>query len=328
MSKEYYLDKSRINNSAIGWFLISPKYYRDKLDKNINDLSTAYTDEGTRTHMYILENDEFNKVYKTVKEYKKPASTQQKTFCDVFLTSTAKTVKLKALEAYKASYNNILKDDEKNAKKALELVISLKQYLKNTKLDNQLIEEDDLVKLNKIKENLTNHKLANVLLFNDNNWLHDPNVFTSNEFQINWDFKVNDTDVINCKSLIDRLIIDHTNKTIKLIDLKTTSSNDFKTSFNKYDYARQLAFYWMAITHYFLNTFKDKNLSEYKNESYIITISTIDTSVHVFKIKDDILLEKSVIISQILEEINWHNKTNNWDYTREYYLGDGSETLD
>lgn len=328
MSKEYYLDKSRINNSAIGWFLISPKYYRDKLDRNIDELSTSYTDEGTRTHMYILENDEFNNIYKVVKDYKKPASTQQKLFCDMYLASTAKTVKLKALEAYKASYSNILKDDEKNAKKALELAVSLKQYLKNVESTQNLITEDDSTKLQQIKENLTNHKLANVLLFNDNNWLHDPNIFTSNEFQINWDYKVNETDTVNCKSLIDRLIIDHTNKTIKLIDLKTTSSYDFKNSFDKYDYARQLAFYWMAITHYFLNTFKDKNISEYKNESYIITVSTIDTSVHVFKIKDDILLEKSMIISQILENINWHMKTNNWDYTREYYLGDGSETLD
>lgn len=327
MSKEYYNDNSRVSNSSIGWFLLSPRYYRNRLDKVITEDSTSYQDVGTRTHMYLLERQLFDKIYTIVKAYKKPVSAQQKSFCDMYTVSTAKTVKDKALEAYKATYAITIKDEEKIAKKALELAVSLKQHIKYSKNSDLLLEESDNEVLIKIENNIKAHKLANELLFDDNNWLHNPNVFTSNEFHINWDIKVNNEDLIICKSLIDRLIINHDTKTIKLIDLKTTSSSDFKSSFNKYDYARQLAFYWLAITHYFINTFKDKNISEYKQESYIIAISTIDTTVHVYRIDENILLTKTEEIYNVLNDINWHTKTNNWDYTREYYDGDGSETL-
>lgn len=327
MSKQYYEDNSRISNSTIGYFLISPKYFRNKLDRVVTEDSTSYQDLGTRIHMFLLERTLFSTVYKIVKAYKKPVSAQQTKFCEVYAESTAKNAKLKALEAYKSTYVVNVKDDEKTAKKALELAVSLKTHIKYSKSNDILLEENDMSFLNSVENNIKAHKLANELLLDNNTWLHNSNVFASNEFHINWDIKVDSDDIVNCKSLLDRVIINHDTKTIKLIDLKTTSFSDFKGSFNKYDYARQLAFYWLAITHYFINTFKDKNISEYKQESYIITVNTNDASVNVYKIKEDILLEKTEIIYKILNDINWHLKTNNWEYTREYYEGDGSETL-
>lgn len=328
MSKVYYEDYSRISNSSLGWFKISPRYFRDRLDGLIKEPDADYFQLGTMIHMFILEPKEFNKTYLVSKDYKKPSSSQQQKFCEMYVNSTQKNVKLRALEAFKGAYSVVVKDDTKNAEKAIKLALELKSHIKYMRTsDKTIISESQLNFLNEIKQNVIDHKLANKLLFDENEWLHNPSLLTNNEFHINWDITVDDK-VVNCKSLLDRLVIDHENKIIKIVDIKTTSSLDFRESFNKYDYTRQIAFYWLAVTNYFLQNFPDKNLSEYKQESYIVTINTINKRVQVYKLKEYNILDKTDEIVLLLSEINWHITNNLWDHSKEYYDGDGSEYLE
>lgn len=327
MSKTYYSDNTRISNSSLGWFKISPRYFRDKLDGLIKEQSEDYFTLGTMIHMFLLEHAEFKKVYKTVKTYKKPASSQQQAFCEAYINSTQNKPKLKALEAYKSVYSTAGSSDDKLAEKGLKLALELKTHIKYmSDKDKIIINEQTSNDLDTIKNNVLNHKLANKLLFNESEWIHNPSLFTSNEFHINWDIKVNDI-TVNCKSLLDRLIINHDDKTITIVDIKTTSSSDFRESFNKYDYGRQIAFYWLAVTNYFLQTYPDKNISEYKQLSYIVTINTLNKSVTVFKLQESLILIKTDEIVELLSEIGWHITNDLWDHSKEYYDGDGSEYL-
>lgn len=322
----YYEDNSRLSNSALGWFLISPKYYKDKLDRKIPNEQTSAMENGSMVHMYLLQPKEFNDSYKIL-DFQIPTSSQQKQFCLDYINSTAEKPILKASEAFKMNYSTTGKKEEESAAKGLEMALKLKSYIKWLRSNNDGVKTISWAKLNtlkKIKDNVRLHKKANELLYKIEN---SPGVVTHNEFHINWEMTVKPGTKIDCKSLIDRLIIDHENKSITLCDIKTTVSlSEFDKSFIEYDYGRQMAFYWGAIYWYFENELKI-DIKEYSHTTLIIAVSNIDGDVRVFEVPDSIIESKITQIKQIVTEINWHETNNLWDYTREYYEGDGVESL-
>lgn len=176
--------------------------------------------------------------------------------------------------------------------------------------------------LKQIKQNLEEHKAANNLLFNV------PTTYIChNEFHINWEaIKQN----VRCKSLLDRVMFDHVNKKIILIDLKTTSDvYNFKHSVEEFDYYRQIAFYLCAITWYMMNEL-NLNPDDYDFEAYIIAIQTNGNyEVRVFNMfNEEELLNRKNIISDALTEISYHISSDNWEHTRKYYESNGIEELE
>lgn len=327
----YYEDNTRISNSSLGWFLTSPKLYRDILDGNVKLKPTSAMENGTMVHMYILQPDEFKSTYRIL-DFTIPTSAQQKQFCVDYINSKATTVILKAVEAFKANYSTTGKSEEDNAKKGLEMALKLKPYIKWLRSkdgDKKVISWSDLNTLKITKENVLLHKKAKELLFNSAN---SEEVVTYNEFHVNWSWMTEKTSeqvrALECKSLIDRLIVDHKNKKITMVDIKTTVSvKDFKKSFSEYDYGRQMAFYWFAIR-YQLEVIEELDLTGYEHETYIVALQNNGTAeCRVFRVSDDTIETKAEEIKQILSDIDWHIKNNLWDYTRSYYERDGVENL-
>ena len=322
-----YYESKKISNSSLGWFLMSPKYFKDMIDGVIEKKATPAMDNGTMVHAYLLEEHEFKKNYKLM-DIKTPSSPQQKQFCLDYIDSKENKAVLKASEAFKSNYNTTGQSEENIAKKGMEMALKLKSYIKWLRLKDEgqkIISWATMNSLKITKENVRLHKKANELLFKTP---ESENVDIYNEFHIEWLYNIRDSAPIECKSLIDRLIIDHDNKKIILCDVKTTASiNKFKSSFDEFDYGRQLAFYWFAITWFFDNILK-VDISEYKPETYIIAISNMnDHSCRVFSIPDLILFESSEKINKIMAELNWHINKGLWEYTKEYYEGDGAEIL-
>lgn len=323
----YYEDNSRISNSMLGYFLVSPKNFKEKVIDGRVDSGSGAMDYGTMVHCYLLQPDEFKKLYRVL-DINTPSSAQQKAFCQDYIDSKENRPYLKALEALKKNYKVTVADDDKNAAKGLEIALKYKSYIKY--LRSQQNGEDKfkyiswatLNSLRNIRLNILEHKKAKELLFDGIS-----SEETHNEFHINWDIKIGDN-IMDCKSLIDRVKIDHENKKITLIDVKTTVSvSNFYESFEKYDYARQLCYYWAAIYWYFKNEL-DIDVEEYSNETYIVAIQNNGSAdCRVFRIEDDTILAKNDIIKQTLTKIDWHRTNNKWDFTKEYYEGDGSESL-
>lgn len=317
----YYEDNTRISNSAIGWFLKKgPRYLKDMLDGKEEGISGKYLEKGTMIHMYLLQPDEFWQNYIVI-DYEKPKTAQQLAFCERYHSSTEIMEDDKLLDAYKAAYtgNNMSKDAM--LKKAKEIYFKFAEYiefLEKTDLYT-IISFADLNMLKRIKENIDNHKKAIELLTDQ------PGIECNNEFHINWEAEKQG---VSCKSLLDRCKIDHTNKKITLIDLKTTVDvYNFKHSVEEYDYYRQIAFYILALTWYMKEEGYD--IDEYDLEAYIVAIqSNGNNEVRVFNmLNEKELLIRKDLIADTLTEISYHYQTGNWDHTRKYYEEDGTEEL-
>lgn len=323
----YYEDNSRISNSSIGIFLNKgAKYFRDYTDGKTPKLEGAFLDKGTMIHMWLLEPDEFWKEY-IVLDFKTPSSKYHTAFAEAYANSTELLPNMKLYNAYKdAGYVLKGKSEDKILEHAREIKEQLSdyiEYLQTTKTTNKkIISWSDVNMLKEIKKNVENHKFANSLMFN----LPDT-CEAYNEFHINWDFPKEYHNVtLKCKSLIDRVLIDHTKKHITLIDLKTTVDVlNFRESIQKYDYIRQLSYYWMAIHWYFKNEL-NIDISEYTYSTYIIAVQSKDGyPVKVFEFNPSDLEDKLDTISNAISEICWHTQNNEWDYDYGYYTGSGVE---
>lgn len=337
IDKPYYEDNTRISNSSIGWFLKKgPLYFRNMLDGKEEGLKLPQLEKGTMIHEYILQPDEFWNDY-TILEYEVPKVKQQKDFCDWYSifkdTNPLEDDDKLLLDSYNKAYSNKLSEDAKLSI-AKDFALRYDEYIKSKSLKNnkKAISFADLNMLKTIKSNIEKHKKANELLTDI------PGVESHNEFHINWTFPIktdslkmdeNKTWYAPCKSLLDRCIFDHVNKKIILIDLKTTSDvYNFKHSVEEFDYYRQIAYYLLAITWYMKD--QDIDISDYDCEAYIIAIQTNGNyEVRVFNMFNETELDsrKNIIINA-LSELSYHYQTNNWEHTRSYYEGNGTEELE
>lgn len=328
ISIPYYEDLTRISNSNIGWFLKKgPKYLKEMLDGK-EGLKASFLDKGTMIHEYILQPEEFWKDY-IILDFAVPKVKQQKDLLEFY--ANAKMVDPLASEddillmSYNSAYSNN-KSIDKRIQEARELVETYQNYIEyfRNKDSKKVISFADLNMLKTIKKNTEDHKKANELLFKY------PETFeVHNEFHINWEYPNASTlGDLPCKSLLDRVMIDHTNKKIILVDIKTTADvYNFKHSVEEFDYCRQLAYYWLAIHWYFKNELK-LNIEEYEYETYIIAVQSHDGyEVRVFKFNPKTVEERLVAIDYAIKRIAWHKDNNLWDHMKEYYDEDGAEMI-
>lgn len=328
ISIPYYEDLTRISNSNIGWFLKKgPRYLKEMLDGK-EGLKASFLDKGTMIHEYILQPEEFWKDY-IILDFAVPKVKQQKDLLEFY--ANAKMVDPLASEddillmSYNSAYSNN-KSIDKRIQEARELVETYQNYIEyfRNKDSKKVISFADLNMLKTIKKNMEDHKKANELLFKY------PETFeVHNEFHINWEYPNASTlGDLPCKSLLDRVMIDHTNKKIILVDIKTTADvYNFKHSIEEFDYCRQLAYYWLAIHWYFKNELK-LNIEEYEYETYIVAVQSHDGyEVRVFKFNPKTIEERLVTIDYAIKRIAWHKNNNLWDHMKEYYDEDGAELL-
>lgn len=321
--KDYY-DVKRISNSSLSWLKKSPLYYKRMMDKEIDESTKMYFEKGKWIHMYILEPEEFDKNYMFL-DYTIPKSKQQKDFCNTLAHAKKGTKKDKLINAYKKSYST-KEEDDKILSKAKILDKQFSNYIKYLKLNHsyaKILPPTELYVLEQIHLAINNHKLSQSLLYNEEHktFGNTDKLFIKNEFPIYW---IDPKYKLECKSMIDRLIIDYENKKVTIVDLKTTSHlYTFRESALEYSYNRQIAFYWMAVYWYFKNEL-NIDITEWEKEAYIVAVSKTEPfEVRVFTISDVKLKEALNEIDSFLDEIKWHTEEDKWDYPRNYYNSKG-----
>lgn len=356
----YYEDKTRVSNSAIGWFLKKgPLYFYKMMTGEIEGEKSAAMDRGTMIHSYILTPEEFQKTY-VVWDKSRPSSPQQEKFCQ----ELAETVEIEPdkaiLSAYKAAYSTAGKTDDKMLSEGLKIASTLKNYIDFLKERSGkiMISPWDYQMLKKIKHNIENHKKArelvceptaitDIIKVEENGTLVEGIIYeVHHEFHINWEYTITplykedprgfsfikDRHIVSkvqCKSLLDSLTLDFAGKRAIILDLKTTQKLwNFEESVDTYDYCRQLMFYKQAVMWY-LESERDENPEEWEFEYYIVGIDTTgDYDIRVFKLEEFMLQSRANVIEDVLKEIDWHNANNEWEHSRAYYEGNGSEQLD
>ncbi len=280
--------------------------------------------------------------YNLIFKVRKNTSNQEK-FVKELIDSTEIEPDKVLVSAYKAAYSTVGRSYEEMLSKATQMASELKEYINDVKTGKKVISDYDLRLLGKIRDNISQHKMANKLLkpqfiIYDANTDEDKAKVESgetgglpiaeelyHEFQINWEYQG-----LKCKSLLDSLHLDYKNKRYTIMDLKTTAKiYHFEDSMKEYDYIRQLCYYRMAVEWYLENELGE-DPKDWDFECYIIAIDTINQhDIRVFRIlRSD--FEKDGTRDRIcnaLVQIKWHFETDKWEHSMEYYLGNGIETL-
>ena len=340
ISTPYYEDLSRISNSNIGWFLNKgPAFLHKMLTNPPPEEKNSTLERGTMIHSYLLTPEEFKKDY-VVWDKRRPSSAQQEKFCQELANSAEIEPNKAILSAYQASYSTTNRSEEKMLSEGLKIASELKEYIDFLKSNDsrKMIGPWDAKMLNKIRYEILEHKLAWRLIGGGQDYWKQSNngklpntdeVKHYHEFHINWEYETLSNGVVKCKSLLDSLTIDYTNKIITIMDLKTTAKLwHFEDSMIGYDYLRQLMYYKMAVEWYMLNEKSIDTKDGWVFKFYIIGIDTVeDYSIRVFEICFANIAEREYTIIHALDEIAWHQTTDQWDHTRAYYEGDGSEQL-
>ena len=346
LSIPYYEDRTRISNSNIGWFLNKgPAYLHKMLTDPPPEEKNPVLERGTMIHEYILQPEEFQKDY-VVWDKSRPSSAQQEKFCQALAFSTEIEPNRAILSAYKEAYSTAGKSEDKMLSEGLKIASTLKDYIDFLKENDGriMITPSDARMLDKIKQNVLHHKAANNIIwplghigdysvesYGETKSMGCP---TFHEFHINWEWKDltgkhgKEKACVQCKSLLDGLTLDFKNKKAIIYDLKTTAKLwHFEESMEQYDYLRQLAYYMWAVRWY-LNIECNEDPTKWKFSFYIIGIDTTGSNeIRVFSFKEGQMVRPSVKIMNALRDIAWHQANNLWEHSREYYEGDGSESL-
>ena len=331
----YYEDGSRISNSAIGWFLNKgPAYLRRMLDGKEKGLDLPQLRKGTMIHEFLLQPDKFWDDY-VLFDGEKPKSAQAQKFCENLINTVEIEPNKQLSEAYRKSYSIVGKSEDKILSEALKISIEYKDYIEAIKSKKILISQYDLDQLMKIQNNVEEHKLAKQLLQKAGDY---SNIHVYHEFQINWDYWAEDEfnhgalTPIACKSLLDSCTFNFDTKVCTIMDIKTTAKLwHFEDSMKEFDYCRQLCFYKEAVYWYMKNVLKlnEDEINEWKFEYYIVAIdTTCSNEIRVFKLSTYQVSSREVAIHDFMINWFWHTITKEYDHSRAYYVGDGSETLD
>ena len=335
----YYEDHERVSNSSIGWFLNKgPLYFHKMLTGEIEGEKGPQLERGTMIHSFLLTPEEFQKDY-VVWSKSRPFSAQQEKFCQALASSLEIEPNRAILDAYKQAYSTAGKSEDKMLSEGLKIASTLKDYIDFLKANDGriMITPSEYKMLEKIKQNIYAHKLASLIVWpgnGTNDTYHKGVHFDTakidmyHEFHINWTYYVKMAAGVNCKSLLDGLTLDFKNKKAIIYDLKTTAKLwHFEESIDMYDYLRQLCFYYQAVIWYLKYELKEDSNS-WTFEFYIIGIDTTGSyDIRVFKVDNFKVWSRKDTIFDAMKDIMWHQDNNLWEHSREYYEGDGSESL-
>jgi hypothetical protein len=299
MTVDYYKNREYISNSQLDELLKSPKQFKLNLD-----YPSEPTDEmkfGTLFHTFILEPTKFDNDVR-VFDGKKPQNEQQKSFC-VFCKE------FDPVAAFKMCYSVKNKSDKKVQEESESLYNELQDYIRVYSTNKNIISLKEYQSLLQMKTSIFEHKRAKELL----------EVKGTVELPIYWEFLG-----VKIKSKPDKFIIDRENNVLTLIDLKTTDRiYTFGNSFRKYNYARQLACYYLALVSQSEKLGLDNPSSEWK----IIAVESGGLyETKVINISEDIVQQGVNDFTYLIEKYKLHLQYG-FDYNIDYYLGSGDEEL-
>jgi hypothetical protein len=148
-----------------------------------------------------------------------------------------------------------------------------------------------------------------------------------NEVEHHW--KLSEDARFTMKGILDRVVVDHDEKSVWLIDLKTTSKSvySFQKSYVQYNYHRQIALYSAGV----MNLLQEKGVKVegYSLQVIIVAVQTTGQYECAFYRPSKSSLEKGrEEVEALLQKLEWHFDNDLWDYPREYYEGDGTLTLE
>lgn len=333
-----YFKNPAISQSALTNFSYGPQYYKSK-SLEFKEDSEALT-IGTAVDLKLFEPEKFKESF-TILEIDKP-SNQLGDFVDALAEIDIYNPEIKlslppemSSEEYAYQKAGIKRDSLAKIMQRFESEGGLAYYkqLQHSK-DKVLLTNEQYQKVLKIYNSLVSNKYTSPFLFPTfgENKLRIP------QLEIYWKYQTTHK-LVDCKSKIDLLLIDFDNKTIKVIDLKTTGyhTSAFRKSFLQFRYDLQASFYLDAVKQWLRTTdYKDFVIEGF----YFVVESTkyIGTPLIYKCTEKDIYCGKYGGLAkdgreydgydQLINELTWHIDHNTWDYEKEAIENNGIVEID
>ena len=326
------MEQQQLVSNNISYSLL--KSFDEHGPKALIERQTVYNkgiDFGSKLDDFIsLSKDEFNEKYLIVQntldgdlfKLAEAIVNIENVNIDSFLTDTTFIKSRVDIINQIAINNDLFKRIKLNASRIKKFDIpefyEFLEFMYNNK-DKEFITPDEHSKLLACQSSLFNHK-STKKYFNCGDNIEEI-------YQLELNFEHNNR---NIKCILDKVIINHNDKTIQPIDLKSgsVSAKEFMSNFFKFKYYLQGALYNAGIFDYFK---KLRNLNYEILPFKYIYLPTFDYN----NPKTFILTEKWEHaawkgfttnsgykyrgINELIDEINWHIKYQIFDETKEFY---------
>lgn len=186
--------------------------------------------------------------------------------------------------------------------------------------DRIIITDDDFQRAISMQSKLLNNDYTT-------KYFTDDEMDIKNQYEVY--FKLDD---VPFKALLDGVIFDHKNKTIRPYDLKTTSESlqAFEGEFIKWKYYLQAAVYRSGLS----IQFPDYKVLPFEfiviNDWEEPMIWRVDDTLHSTAMLGGILRNGRKLkgVYQLIEEYKWHEENKKYDYPASFYINGGFRNID
>jgi len=243
---ESYFATSALSNSLLG-AIRNPKYFREKslYPEKFKDEDKIYFRVGSAVDCILTDfgrwDDEF-----TVVDIRRPADQMYKFIHHLppnltVMSDSSEYETAYAKSGYKIGLNKIIDKLWQNYENRMYYLYT-KEEAENGK---KVISSDEILQIQTIRDRVKENKFTYSYFFPTH--IH---IQLSHQVPIYFDYvREGGQKKHRCKALLDCIKIDHFERTIEPVDLKTTAKSvyDFSSAFTAYGYYRQAAFYDLAI---------------------------------------------------------------------------------
>lgn len=328
-----YYNVNAISYSSLLAISIGPQYYKNRQEQEQDD--KEHFKIGSCVDCLLTEPELFDKNYyiEFSEECKKIPTPQIKTYIDnIVLGLSEEEAHNKA--QFKRNSDNLEAIKEKVSTEYQEYL----EWAKNRQnhiINNQSKESLTLQQYELVKNIVHNFQTNR---FTSKYFENRFNVDVHTQLEIYWKYQNN-----ACKSKFDKVIVNHNDKTIQPIDIKTTGKHvsSFSRSFLQFRYDIQASFYSTALLWLIEKSEEEywNKLKEYKilPFKFIVESTKYPGTPMIFSVNENILNKaydgfsnngqyykgwKDLVLS-----INWHSENNIWDYDREVVEKNGEVEL-
>ena len=325
-----------VSYSSLSKIAESPQAYKRYLDKEIDSVSITL---GDVVDTLVTQPERFNDKF-IVSTTEMPSSDMMLKFCQALVDGKTQE-EAYAISGFKITLNHVLnkyaKEGEKyvqeviEAKKHNKKIISFDLYTQANQLNNQIRDRTN---------RFVSHLFAGPVDDNIERRYQVPALWNMNIQELPFREK---TKTISFRGVLDIMLINHNTKTVTPYELKTGGEGFFRS------YWRFKRYLQGSMYSEFIETWTRLNLPDYKPQNtifvyldtnmqkppmqYQMTHKDVLISMVGEKYKDiltgeDLPIYKVKGFIRLAEELDWHKRNNQWDYSYDEFINNGVMPID
>lgn len=306
-----------IIGDLVDFYLLECKGIEKEFDDRLDEKFALYNGVKGTGQVFILADYLFEETEACINEFGEVTCSFATRFADAVR-------RVRADEKYKGKDDDkILEDFEKNGKEYFD---SLLKNLGKTVVDVSLVDKAKMVAHKLKKDPFTQHIFMG----------SDEHEFVTH-FPIEFNWNLDENSFIGCKAELDMMLINHDDKTIQPMDLKTTYDNEsFDMMYIKNSYYLQNAFYCVAAKKWA----EANGMKEYDVKPMTFVVGDTSSNnrrplVYKTSLRD---LHKGLAgfsrrgvyyrgVNELIHDIAWAEQNNEWSCSREAFKNGGQMTL-